>query len=54
LDRVSHTKSALGADGESAPITVLAMPIWVFCAPPADYAAQITDPLAERFGCASH
>ena len=33
-----------GADGESMPITALAMPIRVFCAPPADYAAEITDP----------
>jgi hypothetical protein len=42
-----------GADGESMPITALAMPIRVFCAPPADHAAEITDPLAERLGCAS-
>jgi hypothetical protein len=37
-----------GADGESMPITALAMPIRVFCAPPADHAAEITDPLAVR------
>ena len=33
-----------GAYGESMPITALAMPIRIFCAPPADHAAEITDP----------
>jgi hypothetical protein len=33
-----------GADGESIPVTALAMPIRVFCAPPADHAAEITGP----------
>ena len=34
----------IAADGESIPITALAMSIRVFCAPPADYAAEITSP----------
>jgi len=38
----------IGADGESIPITALAMPIRVLCVPPADHAAEITDPLAVR------
>src|SRR5690242_12120974 len=58
-----------GAVGDSIPITALAMPIRVFCAPPADHAAEITDPpggprcpvrvgagrtgMAERLGYAS-
>ena len=32
-----HTLPPFGADGESIPITALAMPIRVLCAPPADH-----------------
>jgi hypothetical protein len=50
---VTRALPPFGADGESTPITVLAMPIRVLCAPPADNAAEIIDPLAERLGSAS-
>lgn len=42
--RVRAPTPPFGADGESIPITALAMPIRVFCAPPAGHAAEITDP----------
>jgi hypothetical protein len=43
-----RTCPPFGADGESMPITALAMPIRVFCAPPADHAAESLIPLAVR------